>query len=494
MAELTSPLSGGLRAARTTVPSSVFGASAASNQEATNLLRANQNSLSVISTGILGIQQRVSVLGNSLSQISTQLTQESFLEQNRIRQEQEQERKLAEQQLREGKENLVERKIQSALVSPVRAISQRAQGVLEKLKGFFLTLLAGWLTNQAFETFRAAQEGATRKLEQIKNSVLTTLGIVSGIFLVMNGAFTRILGVIGGFTKTVLKAVTGAIFVKPLQMLAKAAKPVTAAAGAAAAATGIRGGRGPGLFGGALTGINALMNLRSGENIDAAVNAGGFIPGPIGAGLRVAGLLDDLAEIAQIRGGAGLFGEKPRTENKPGQPTTTTKTQPTDNKQETPPVPQAAPPSETSAAPVIQPQTAAIPPPPSAEMTQKFQMAWDNRNNAFARGRIESAWNEMSPEQQQQAKAWAQSKGYDWNEMKLSEKTAVVQAPPKVETPIGALPEPAPTIISAPEPPQQMSQPASQGSSAGSNVPAIPSSNSENFYILYSQMQYNVVG
>lgn len=65
---------------------------------------------------------------------------------------------------------------------------------------------------------------------------------------------------------------------------------------------------------------------------------------------------------------------------------------------------------------------------PTADMAKKFQMAWDNRNNPFARGRIESAWDQMTPEQQGQAKTWAQSKGYDWTEMKLKEKPQTVQA------------------------------------------------------------------
>jgi len=74
------------------------------------------------------------------------------------------------------------------------------------------------------------------------------------------------------------------------------------------------------------------------------------------------------------------------------------------------------------------PQTPTATARPSVDMMKKFQMAWDNRNNPLARGRIESAWSEMTSEQQQQAKTWAQSKGYDWNEMKLKEKPSSLQA------------------------------------------------------------------
>ena len=71
--------------------------------------------------------------------------------------------------------------------------------------------------------------------------------------------------------------------------------------------------------------------------------------------------------------------------------------------------------------------TAALPP-PSPEMEKNFELAWKNKDRPFARGRIESAWNGMSVEQQQQAEAWARSKGHDWNEMKLTQKSPVVPA------------------------------------------------------------------
>lgn len=74
------------------------------------------------------------------------------------------------------------------------------------------------------------------------------------------------------------------------------------------------------------------------------------------------------------------------------------------------------------------------PKPPSADMQQKFQMAWDNRSNPFARGKIESAWEKMTPEQQQQAQIWAKTKGYNWNEMKLKEKPSAVQSTASVST------------------------------------------------------------
>ncbi len=131
----------------------------------------------------------------------------------------------------------------------------------------------------------------------------------------------------------------------------------------------------------------------------------------------------------------------------------------------------------------------------------------------MARGRIEDEWNKMNPEQQQQAKTWAQSKGYDWNEMKLKDSvnmndlkqqpskteeakitSAQVSIPPKTPQQVGQLPEPKPSLMmikTSNNAPQQQNAPLTNG--ALTDVPLINSANPDNFYVLYSQLNYNVV-
>jgi hypothetical protein len=159
-------------------------------------------------------------------------------------------------------------------------------------------------------------------------------------------------------------------------------------------------------------------------------------------------------------------------------------------------------PATTAQTPMLK-QSPVVPSPPSPEMEKNFQKAWDNRNLGLARGRIESAWNNMTIDEQQQAKVWAKSKGYDWTEMKLTEKSPVVPAEvtaakmqplPKSTQNVGELPEPKPSVIMAPaaqNQPQQSSAPSLPTN--GTNVPLISSSNPDNFYVLYSQLNYNVV-
>ena len=201
-------------------------------------------------------------------------------------------------------------------------------------------------------------------------------------------------------------------------------------------------------------------------------------------------------------------------------------------------------PAAAAPGPVAQPQTPAIPP-PSPEMVKNFEMAWKYKDNSMLRGRIESAWNNMTVEQQQQAKSWAKSTDKDWTKMKLIEKpiTSQPQSPviPKAVPPptalstpattaqpqislqqmnvdtqkaytipslisadqiqttptqlpnIGNVPEPQPNVVMLPSQQPKNNQSMISPSSAGSNPPSINSANPDNFYVLYSQLNYNVV-
>ena len=76
----------------------------------------------------------------------------------------------------------------------------------------------------------------------------------------------------------------------------------------------------------------------------------------------------------------------------------------------------------------------------------------------------------------------------------LQEKTpaADIQAPPKPNTPVGTLPEAKPNIIMAGGGKDRTQTMVSQQEPL-TDVPFIPSSNTDNFYVLYSQLNYNVV-
>jgi len=563
-------------------------------QESRNIQQTQE--ISALRGTVDALRTETATLNNGLTSISNLIQQDSALEKQQNAQEVERERRLLETKIRMGKESQLEQNITNSLSRPVQALQSKVTNIFDGITEALKILFAGWLTNQLIETLKAASDGNKNKLEEIKNTVLKGIGDVVKIFAVIQKGFglviksvTGLAGRIGGLVLKLAKA--------PLNAIRAGLQTVPILKNVFPKGPNIRtpspgGGKGPGIFGAAWSTVEAFMNTKNGEYVDAVMAiAGTFGPFRLVKGLMAAGFLAD--NIAEVFGG-NIFGknpnyekqakeikteaEKQKKEEKP--PATTSKTaakvepaakaqtslmgdkkdekSDVDPKNMTPgPIPgsvEIKPTSDSGASPdpstvtASSPKTSMMPetkkldtastpktslvtdmktaepkltsiatpqtsmmgktstealPPPSPEMEKNFQMAWDNRNFGLARGRIESAWNNMTIDEQQQAKVWAKSKGYDWTEMKLTEKSSVIRAEvteakmqplPKSTQNVGELQEPKPSVIMAPvaqNQPQQSSAPSLPTN--GTNVPLISSSNPDNFYVLYSQLNYNVV-
>ena len=187
--------------ARTRISSNVFGrggALVAINRQSdsgalvTTAIQNQTQNISSLQGQIDSLRAEVNDFRTALSRITDLIAYDSVLDQNRIRQEQEEQRRGAEQGLRIGRESLIERKIQNALLAPAQAIAQRTQSILEKVKQFFTTLFIGWFANQGIETLKALSDGNGRKLEEIRDNVLKGLGIAAGTLFLLNGGFFAI--------------------------------------------------------------------------------------------------------------------------------------------------------------------------------------------------------------------------------------------------------------------------------------------------------------
>ena len=162
--------------------------------------------LTRINSSILTLQQGLKIISDKL-EVSDQL--------RRIRDANEKRRdeQLAEQQLREGKESLVEKKMQTALAAPLQKIGAKAQSVLGGIVKFFNTILLGIIGTRGLQVLGALISGNKEKLEEIKGKILKELGIASGIFLAINGGLAialrsviRLTGFIGRVAFTNLLA------------------------------------------------------------------------------------------------------------------------------------------------------------------------------------------------------------------------------------------------------------------------------------------------
>jgi hypothetical protein len=498
--------------------------------------------ISALRSTVDALRAETTTLNNGLGTVSNLIQQDSAVEKQQEAAKAENERKLLERNIRLGKESQLEQNITNALAKPVQALQQKVGNIFGRIGEALTALFAGWLTNQGIEALKAESEGNKNKLEEIKDNVLKHIGYAVGAFAAIKIGFdliiktiTGLAGKIGGLAlklalaplNLIRKGLQSAPLIGPLFGGPKPGgpkpggpKPGGGVGMLRGAGNFIRGLSGPLLAGTALTGLD----IAQGEDPGRAI--AGAATGMIGSGLAFAGgsiipipgsgvVTGALAYGPSADFGKGMYDKffgKSETPQAKISPTTTKAGNP---KPEPPPTIMAPAeadakissstqtPAASPAPAVVQPQTPAIPP-PSPEMTKNFQMAWDNRNRGYARGRIESAWNNMTYEQQQQAKNWAKSTGKDWTEMKLIEKPPTVQAVPLPSAQVQPLPKPTQNVGELPEPsPNVVMMPSGQGNNQQSSIsqaptnrvdtPLISSSNPDNFYVLYSQLNYNVV-
>ena len=177
MAELASPLAGGIQAVRRSVPSTVFAPPAAPPQPdpiTTNLIQQNSTALTSVSRQLSSINARVSSLGSSLASVQNQLEVRASIERRREQARQNRERVLAEQGLREGKEGVIESKIRTALFSPIRKIASKTRGLLSRLTDFLFALTTGWLAGKTVDLIKALSE----KNYRLAKTILVSMGVV----------------------------------------------------------------------------------------------------------------------------------------------------------------------------------------------------------------------------------------------------------------------------------------------------------------------------
>ena len=94
-----------------------------------------------------------------------------------------------EREKRKKKEGLLEKvpeRLKNALLSPVKAVGEKAKGILSRLMEAFSLIFTGWLADKGLKAIQAFMDGDKEKLKKIGMNVLAGVGIVGGIFLAMN--------------------------------------------------------------------------------------------------------------------------------------------------------------------------------------------------------------------------------------------------------------------------------------------------------------------
>jgi len=518
-----SPLSQEVRNAllkKSTIDASVFqnieNRKTQTDAQNAELSKGQEQALLGFNSTLQAIRTDIVKLGTGLSGIALLLQQDATEDQNKIKVDQEKQRLLAERQVRIGKENDIEQKIQNAVAEPVQRLVPQVNDIFGKIGAALGILFGGWLTNQTVQAVKASEEGNTKLFNDIRFNILKNVGIAVGGLFAIRAGFSLITRTIGA----IASGLTKLLIAKPLAIAAGLISlPFRGPKSTGPKSTGPKSGGGVlGGLGKLLTGLSVAMNLKNKEYTDSVLGALSLFakaPGPIGLVAKVAGVAFTLDEIAEAFG-KNIFGDERDKIINDAAEAAQKELKKLKKPESTKPTPAPATPP---AAPAAQPQTPMMgnqtpsTPAPSPDMEKKFEQAWQYRNNPMARGRIEDAWSKMTPDQQQQAKTWAQTKGYDWNEMKLKDAvdmSDLKQQPSKTETAeispaqvsmplkepqqVGQLPEPRPsfTMIKTSNNQSQQAIPPLTNEPL-TDVPLINSANPDNFYVLYSQLNYNVV-
>ena len=221
---LASPIAGGLRGIRRSVSSSIFTGRAVPQQAqgdtiSQNLISKNSLTLENVSGQLSGITRQVSSINNSLEAIKNNLQVSDALEKQRQAAKERREAILAEQGLREGKESDLEKRIQFALLTPVRRVSQVAKGILGRLTDAFLFLAGGWLVNTTLTFLRLRSEGNEEELKKFKDKLVGSLIIMGGITLAATIAFGKLLALTKIFTGSLLLVIGSNFIKRPFELL-----------------------------------------------------------------------------------------------------------------------------------------------------------------------------------------------------------------------------------------------------------------------------------
>ena len=218
MDDFGSPIAGGIRAVRRSVSSSVFRpmqrqepVQAKPDPITTNLLSQNSLALTSISQQLQSVSSQIASLNFSLNGIKENLAVSDNLERQREAARRNRERILAEQGLREGKEGTLERKIQTALTSPLRRVAAKTRGILARLQDFFLIIAGGWLTASGIDLLQAMAEGNVDKINEYKNKFLKGLLVIGGAFTALQVGIGVTINLLSRFVGTVARVAFGGI-------------------------------------------------------------------------------------------------------------------------------------------------------------------------------------------------------------------------------------------------------------------------------------------
>lgn len=154
-----------------------------------------------------------SFVQSSINKVSNFLIDDAKKEKKDAIEKEKDETRELEDNRKKKKEGLLEgvkKSMSGALMRPVEAIGNQAKGMLQKLVDVFQLLFAGFLSDKALKMIQAHLSGDTETFKKMRNTIIKSVAIVGGIFLALNGGLLALPGIISGVASAVI-SIGGAI-------------------------------------------------------------------------------------------------------------------------------------------------------------------------------------------------------------------------------------------------------------------------------------------
>ena len=262
------------------------------------ITQQNQQSLLGLQTGLVQVRQDIAALNAGLVGVSTLLQNDIANEQRILADKQNRERRLAEANIREGKEKVVEQKINKAFTSAVTPVARRTTGLFDRIAKSLLFLFSGWLLNNYGQLIRARADGNIDLANEIQSTILNGIRNATNVLLLFKGGLGQIVGGITGLSKFV-----GDLLIKkPFQSL----RNLVSGGAALRKTPSVKGPKGFGFFGTALTAISSILEAKDNNMIEASLGILSILP--VGRLARVAGAIFSSEQLLDLFG-KGLIDE-----------------------------------------------------------------------------------------------------------------------------------------------------------------------------------------
>jgi hypothetical protein len=480
------------------------GASGVDEDSNKNLLEDNQSLLADIASGLNGIRIQINSLNESLNSIAQKISNDATLESITAKSDQDYQRKLSERQVRIGQESALESKIQAALTKPVVALQSKVSSVFGNVGNALRTLFLGWLLNQGIEALQANAEENKEKLTSIRNEVLKAFAFViagGGILAIIKAAIVGLTRSVIGLAARIGGFVVTGLFLRPFQLVIDALKGMMGKIpriGAPAAPPSVvpPGGVKPGGVkpgggkpaGGLGTGLLGIKDIFTGDPFGGLLAGGSFFPGPAGKAFKAAAWSKEL--LFDSGAVPSLFGGSKDNSTSPESSSAVAKMAPAATPGASAPAPMpAAQPMQTPMGNPAKPSNAASSAPPSEGITIPY-MGLSSSPLTTTAPKEDTTKNVTSATKPAAITA-AETKPAETKPAEITQ--AETKSVPKGMPNVGPAAKPKPNVVIAAAPSQNRQAGPAKSSAPATQVPNIPSSNPDNFYALYSQLNYNVV-